>query len=49
MLARYMRRMRKSNLEIRIAGSSCRPQPDVKKKIEKNFQFYIENLSQSRK
>ena len=26
MLATYMRRMRNSNLEIRIAGSSCRPQ-----------------------
>ena len=49
MLATYMRRMRKNNPEIRIAGSSCRPQPDVKRKIEKNFQFHIENLSQSRK
>ena len=49
MLATYMRRMRKNNLEIRIAGSSCRPQPDVKKKIETNFQFFVENLSQSRK
>ena len=26
MLATYMRRMRSNNLEIRIAGSSCRPQ-----------------------
>ena len=26
MLATYMRRMRDNNLEIRIAGSSCRPQ-----------------------
>ena len=26
MLATYMRRMRNNNLEIRIAGSSCRPQ-----------------------
>ena len=26
MLATYMRRMRNSNLEIRISGSSCRPQ-----------------------
>ena len=26
MLATYMRRMRYNNLEIRIAGSSCRPQ-----------------------
>ena len=26
MLAKYMRRMRNNNLEIRIAGSSCRPQ-----------------------
>ena len=26
MLARYMRRMRNNNLEIRIAGSSCCPQ-----------------------
>ena len=26
MLAAYMRRMRNNNLEIRIAGSSCRPQ-----------------------
>ena len=26
MLASYMRRMRINNLEIRIAGSSCRPQ-----------------------
>ena len=26
MLAKYMRRMRINNLEIRIAGSSCRPQ-----------------------
>ena len=26
MLATYMRRMRNSNLEIRIAGSSCRAQ-----------------------
>ena len=26
MLATYMRRMRNKNLEIRIAGSSCRPQ-----------------------
>ena len=26
MLATYMRRMRNYNLEIRIAGSSCRPQ-----------------------
>ena len=25
MLATYMRRMRNDNLEIRIAGSSCRP------------------------
>ena len=26
MLATYMRRMRNNNLEIKIAGSSCRPQ-----------------------
>ena len=26
MLATYMQRMRKNNLEIMIAGSSCRPQ-----------------------
>ena len=26
MLATYMRRMRKNNLDISIAGSSCRPQ-----------------------
>ena len=26
MLATYMQRMRYNNLEIRIAGSSCRPQ-----------------------
>ena len=26
MLATYKRRMRNNNLEIRIAGSSCRPQ-----------------------
>ena len=26
MLASYMRRMRNNYLEIRIAGSSCRPQ-----------------------
>ena len=26
MLATYMRRMRNNNLEIRIVGSSCRPQ-----------------------
>ena len=25
MLATYMRRMRNNNLEIKIAGSSCRP------------------------
>ena len=25
MLATYLRRMRNNNLEIRIAGSSCRP------------------------
>ena len=26
MLTAYMRRMRNNNLEIRIVGSSCRPQ-----------------------
>jgi len=30
MLATYMRRMRKSNLEIRIVGSSCRPDYGVR-------------------
>ena len=29
MLATYIRRMRNNNLEIRIAGSSCRPQLTV--------------------
>ena len=29
MLATYMRRMRNYNLEIRIAGSSCRPQLSI--------------------
>ena len=29
--------MRKNNLAIRIAGSSCRPQPDVKKKMKQIF------------
>ena len=28
MLATYMRRMRDNNLEIRIEGSSCRPQKE---------------------
>ena len=32
MLATYMRRMRHNKLEIRIAGSSCRPQKKKKKK-----------------
>ena len=41
MLATYMRRMRKNNLEIRIAGSSCRPQPDVKKKNDQIFNFVL--------
>ena len=30
MLATYMRRMRNNNLEIRIAGSSCRPECGVR-------------------
>ena len=29
MLAKYMRRMRNNNLEIRIVGSSCCPQLNV--------------------
>ena len=31
----YMRRMRNNNLEIRIAGSSCRPQLCLHVKIER--------------
>ena len=31
MLATYMRRMRHNKMEIRIAGSSCRPQKKKKK------------------
>ena len=49
MLATYIRRMRKNNLEIRIAGFSCRSQPNVKKNMKQIFNFYIENLSQSEK
>ena len=43
MLATYMRRMRHNKLEIRIAGSSCRPQK--KKKIQNVLEFV--NLSES--
>ena len=42
MLATYMRRMRHNKLEIRIAGSSCRPQKK-KKKIQNVLEFV--NLS----
>ena len=43
MLATYMRRMRHNKMEIRIAGSSCRPQK--KKKIQNVLEFV--NLSES--
>ena len=43
MLATYMRRMRHNKTEIRIAGSSCRPQK--KKKIQDVLEFV--NLSES--
>ena len=43
MLATYMRRMRHNKLEIRIAGSSCRPRK--KKKIQNVLEFV--NLSES--
>ena len=45
MLATYMRRMRHNKLEIRIAGSSCRPQKKKKKKIQNVLEFV--NLSES--
>ena len=44
MLATYMRRMRHNKMEIRIAGSSCRPQKK-KKKIQNVLEFV--NLSES--
>ena len=41
----YMRRMRNNNLEIRIAGSSCRPQfclhVKIEIKIKLNNKIYI--------
>ena len=40
MLATYMRRMRNNNLEIRIAGSSCRPQLE-------NFFYDLKNMFSS--
>ena len=40
-LATYMRRMRYNNLEIRIAGSSCRPQ------LISFFYFFSDNCSLS--
>ena len=45
MLATYMRRMRHNKLEIRIAGSSCRPQKKKKKKIQNVLELV--NLSES--
>ena len=42
MLATYKRRMRNNNLEIRIAGSSCRPQllSNDPGKVDSNFFCY---------
>ena len=36
-MATYMRRMRNYNLEIRIAGSSCRPQLSIQDLLIKLF------------
>ena len=40
MFATYMRRMRDNNLEIRIAGSSCRPQLAFNWKISTNINHW---------
>ena len=39
MLATYMRRMRNCNLEIRIAGSSCRPQLTIISRVRVGYEM----------
>ena len=39
MLATYMRRVRNNNLEIKIAGSSCRPQKLYRNILRRGISF----------
>ena len=48
MLATYIRRMSNNNLEIRIAGSSCRPQQVKKNLALKAPKFQIRKLQHVR-
>ena len=45
MLAKYIRRMRNNNLEIRIAGSSCRPQLKIQQSLSLIFENYTSEIS----